>query len=236
MSPCLRLIRQQHGANSYFASVAELDIDRMQDTCAWCFQRGPADDYERSKQAALGFFTGGGIETKACTGCKRVRYCSKTCQSKAWKREHKHECKVLSPESRPDLPHGVRAVIKLLGRLKNDTAGKDEALLDILQFSPAGGDSNGAALEQIKKDNPQRFEDFSMLAYGAWKYSGEPNIGDMDSEMIAKAFFYNVRTASRNVCQSQKLTPSMVGHEQHNPVERCARRHFTWYRVRPCLV
>lgn len=173
-------------------SVAELDIDRMQDTCAWCFQRGAVDEYDRARRANLGFFTGGGIEVKACTGCKRVRYCSKTCQAKAWKREHKHECKVLSPAERPDLPHGVRAVIKLLGRIKNDPDGKDELLLDILQFHPAGGDSEGKALEQIKKDNPKRFEDFSMLAYGAWKYSGEPKIGDMDSEMIAKAFFYNV--------------------------------------------
>ncbi|EGP88636.1 uncharacterized protein MYCGRDRAFT_37947, partial [Zymoseptoria tritici IPO323] len=43
--------------------VAELDIDRLCDTCAWCFQRLPA----------------GFVQTKACTGCKKVRYCSKTC-------------------------------------------------------------------------------------------------------------------------------------------------------------
>ncbi|KAK4495782.1 hypothetical protein PRZ48_013050 [Zasmidium cellare] len=188
--------------------VAELDINRLQDTCAWCFQRGAADDEERARRAALGFFTGGGIETKACTGCKRVRYCSKPCQSKAWKREHKHECKVIAPETRPDLPHGVRAVIKLLGRLKNDSAGKDELLLDILQFTPAGGDK-GEALERIKKENPQRFEDFSMLAYGAWKYSGEPSIGDMDSEMIAKAFFYNVM--SNTIQLSSALDDTSLG-------------------------
>ena len=170
--------------------VAELDIQRMRDTCAWCFRRGATDPDERSKKAGLGFFAGVDVETKACTGCKRVRYCSKTCQSKAWKREHKYECKVLSPAERPDLPHGVRAVIKLLGRLKNDPNSEDQLLIDILQFAPAGG--SGVVLEQIKKDNAQRVEDFSMLAYGAWKYALEPKIGDMDSETIAKALFFNV--------------------------------------------
>ncbi|CAK3911680.1 SET domain and MYND-type zinc finger 6 [Lecanosticta acicola] len=176
--------------------VAELDITRLRDTCAWCFRRGattstdPEAAGRSTTETSSGFFAGVDVVTKACTGCKRVRYCSKTCQSRAWKREHKYECKVLAPEGRPDLPHGVRAVIKLLGRLKNDPKNEDELLVDILQFLPAGG--GGAELEQIKRDNPQRVEDFSMLAYGAWKYAGEPKLGDMDSETIAKAFFFNV--------------------------------------------
>lgn len=63
--------------------VAELDIDRLSDTCAWCFQRGATDANERSLSQNLGL-PAGFIETKACTGCKRVRYCSKICQTKAW--------------------------------------------------------------------------------------------------------------------------------------------------------
>lgn len=170
--------------------VAELDIDRLIDTCAWCFQREATDPAERSASRSLGL-PAGFVETKACAGCKRVRYCSKTCQSKAWKREHKYECKVLAPDNRPDLPHGVRAVIKLLGRLKADPENKDENLLDILRFQPAGADGN-SNLNDFQKQDAQRFEDFGMLSYGAWKYSGEPKIGDLDSQAIAKFLFFNV--------------------------------------------
>lgn len=152
---------------------------------------------ERAKAASLGLPTGI-IDTKACTGCRKVRYCSKTCQTRAWKREHKYECKVLAFPGRPDLPHGVRAVIKLLGRLKADPEGKDELLLSILQFKPA---SDSKALDFIKRKDPQRFEDFNMLGYGAWKYAGEPEFSNPNSpgvklsnsgEATAKTFFFNV--------------------------------------------
>lgn len=186
--------------------VAELDIDRLADTCAWCFQRGATSSEERSLSQNLGL-PAGFIETKACTGCKRVRYCSKTCQSKAWKKEHKHECAVLKPDNRPDLPHGVRAVMKLLGRLKADPENKDEKLIDILQFQPAG--AGGAALEEFKKQDAQRFEDFGMLSYGAWKYAGEPKIGDMDSQAIAKGLFFNVM--SNTVQLSSPLDDTKLG-------------------------
>ena len=98
---------------------------------------------------------------------------------------------MLAPENRPDLPHGVRAVVKLLGRMKNDPEGKDEALLDILQFWPAGV-ADKSALDEFKNQNQQRYEDFGMLAYGAWKYAGEPKMGGTESEAIAKGLFFNV--------------------------------------------
>ncbi|KAK4621138.1 SET domain and MYND-type zinc finger protein 6 [Fulvia fulva] len=188
--------------------VAELDIERLKDTCAWCLQRGATDDFERQRRAALGNFTNSIIDTKACTGCKRVRYCSKSCQSKAWKREHKYECKVLAPDNRPDLPHGVRAVVKLLGRMKNDPEGKDEALLDILQFWPAGV-ADKSALDEFKKQNQHRYEDFGMLAYGSWKYAGEPNMGGTESEAIAKGLFFNVM--SNTVQLSNPLDDTSLG-------------------------
>ncbi|KAI5361060.1 putative SET domain, Zinc finger, MYND-type, 4Fe-4S ferredoxin-type, iron-sulfur binding protein [Septoria linicola] len=186
--------------------VAELDTERLHDTCAWCFQRGTSPE-DRAKAAALGL-PSAGIETKQCTGCKRVRYCSKTCQTRAWKREHKYECKILAPAERPDLPHGVRAVVKLLGRLKADAEGKDELLLDIIQFKPA---SDSKALEDIKHQDSQRFEDFSMLAYGAWKYSGEPKIGDMDSNAISKAFFFNLMSNTLQLSSAIDDTKLGVG-------------------------
>lgn len=168
-------------------AVAELDEARLQDSCAWCFHKG-SSEFEREQAARLGL-PEVHVDTKACTGCRKVRYCSKTCQSKAWKREHKHECKIISVPGRPDLPHGVRAAIKLLGRLKADPEGKDEALLDILQFKPA---VDSKALEWIQLHQEKKWEDFNMLAFGAWKYCGEPDLGKIDSQSVTKAFFFNV--------------------------------------------
>lgn len=53
--------------------VAELDIDRLADTCAWCFQRGATNADERSLSQNLGL-PAGFVETKACTGCRRVNH------------------------------------------------------------------------------------------------------------------------------------------------------------------
>ncbi|PPJ51185.1 hypothetical protein CBER1_07495 [Cercospora berteroae] len=186
--------------------VAELDTERLSDTCAWCFLKGVTAE-ERAKAVALGL-PASNIETKACTGCKRVRYCSKLCQSRAWKREHKYECNIISPAERPDLPHGVRAVIKLLGRLKADPEGKDELLLDILQFKPA---SDSKALDDVKNLDPGRFEDFSMLAYGAYKYSGEPKVGDMDTNAISKAFFFNIMSNTLQLSSAMDDTKLGIG-------------------------
>ncbi|XP_058067867.1 ubiquitin carboxyl-terminal hydrolase 18-like isoform X2 [Magnolia sinica] len=44
---------------------------------------------------AVKCFVCGGSATKICSGCKAVRYCSTTCQSKHWKEDHKLKCKDL---------------------------------------------------------------------------------------------------------------------------------------------
>jgi hypothetical protein len=51
--------------------VAELDVDRMADSCAWCFQRGETDPFSRAQAASMGL-PNGFIEVKACSGCHRV--------------------------------------------------------------------------------------------------------------------------------------------------------------------
>ncbi len=166
--------------------VAELDVARMLDTCAWCLQRSELDPAARQQAASVGLVAGF-IEVKACTGCRRVVYCSKTCQSRAWKREHKHECKAIAPKDRPDLPHGVRAVIKILGRLKADP--ENEQLRAILQFRPA---CDPGSMETASQRNRERLEELQMLGYGAYKYAGEPNIGNADGQGVAKGLILNV--------------------------------------------
>ncbi|RYP93243.1 hypothetical protein DL770_000618 [Monosporascus sp. CRB-9-2] len=166
--------------------VAEVETERMLDTCAWCLQRSELDPEGRKQAASMGLPIGF-IEVKACTGCRRVVYCSKTCQSRAWKREHKYECKVIAPKDRPDLPDGVRAVIKLLGRLKADP--EDERILAISKFRPAG---DSAGLEALSRHNRERFDDFQMLALAAYKYTGEPKIAGSDSQALTKRLLSNI--------------------------------------------
>ncbi|KAK6067358.1 MYND finger [Seiridium cupressi] len=170
--------------------VAELDMERLRDTCAWCFQRGATDPQERAMSAAMGL-PAGFIEVKACTGCRRISYCSKKCQTKAWKSEHKYECKILAPSERPDLPEAVRAAIKLLGRLRagaiKGEGTKGDDLKYILNFRPYAG---GQGLDEFSRQNTkQLIDDFNMLGWAAWKYSNDPSL---ENEAISKGFVFNV--------------------------------------------
>ncbi|KAK5131897.1 hypothetical protein LTR08_000485 [Meristemomyces frigidus] len=124
----------------------------------------------------------GFTEVKACTGCKTIKYCSKTCQAKAWKLEHKYECKVLAVPTRPLLPHGVRATLKLLRRLQ---AG-DKTVTELLRFEPK--------FDEIQKSDPEKYEEYSTLAYGAWKYADEPD-AQAGLEAARRLFFAINRNA-----------------------------------------
>lgn len=197
--------------------VAELDIDRMQDTCAWCFLRGATDPKERRLSAQQHLPTGF-VETKACTGCRKVRYCSKSCQTKAWKREHKYECSALKPEKRPDLPSGVRAVIKLLGRLQADPGGQDEQLLEILKFRPY---TDPNVMQDFSRQDPNRMEEYETMAYAAWKYSGEPVLGGTESLPIAKGLFFSVCMTQNSALQT------IAEHCRRSCSTRLDSRHLT---------
>ena len=141
--------------------IAELDIDRLGDSCAWCCSRAENDPEERFKSQQMGLPTGF-LEVKACTGCKKIKYCSKACQAKAWKMEHKHECKILAPPDRPPLPHVVRATVRLLKQIE---AG-DEAPKAILRFD--------SKIEEIRKTDPKSYEEFSTLAFLSLIHISEP--------------------------------------------------------------
>lgn len=86
--------------------IAVLDRPRIEDTCAWCFS-----------WTELPVLSGAGVNQASkvnwCTGCKKVKYCSKQCQSQAWKAGHKRECRELSQEPE-QLPHTVHALIQIM--------------------------------------------------------------------------------------------------------------------------
>ncbi|KAJ8116473.1 hypothetical protein ONZ43_g4433 [Nemania bipapillata] len=170
--------------------VAELEIDRMLDTCAWCFQRAATNPTERSMAVSMGL-PNGSTDIKNCTGCQRVGYCSKSCQSKAWKREHKHECKIISVKDRPDLPPGVRGAIKILGRLKADPKTEITHVHDILNLWPAG-DPNG--LNEIGAQDKKRLDDLHLLGQAAWHYCGKQNIDGLDPQSISIRLLSNIMT------------------------------------------
>ncbi|KAI0018971.1 hypothetical protein F4780DRAFT_793779 [Xylariomycetidae sp. FL0641] len=169
--------------------VGELETERLLDTCGWCFQRGATDPLERQQAAAMGL-PNGLLDIKGCTGCRRVGYCSKACQARAWKREHKYECKVLAPKDRPDLPRQVRGAVKLLGRLAaNPDADSSREILDILNFQPAGDDH---AVDRIRALDKQRYGDFELLGTAAWHYCDKPTLKIGDAETVAKRLVANV--------------------------------------------
>ncbi|KAI1824948.1 SET domain-containing protein [Xylaria intraflava] len=175
--------------------MAELEINRMLDTCAWCCQRAATDPLERTTAASIGLPTGF-VEIKKCTGCQRVGYCSKTCQSKAWKREHKYECKVLSTKDRPDLPPGVRAAVKILGRLKANPDKEITSVREILGLRPAV-DPNG--LNKISIQDKKKFDGIKLLADAAWHYSGRPQINGLDAQSSSTGLVFNIMSNAFNL-------------------------------------
>ncbi|KAI0526417.1 hypothetical protein F5B22DRAFT_641563 [Xylaria bambusicola] len=168
--------------------VTELEADRMLDTCAWCCQRAATDPIERKTAASMGL-PHGFTEVKSCTGCRKVAYCSRACQSKAWKREHKYECKVISVEDLPPLPPGVRGAIKIIGRSKADPDNEVMHTHKIINFWPAG-DPN--AMLEIHRLDKKRFDDFQVLGHAAWIYSGKPQADRLDLKSISRKVVSNI--------------------------------------------
>ncbi|KAJ5915977.1 hypothetical protein N7454_010884 [Penicillium verhagenii] len=82
--------------------VAVLDSSRLDDTCSGCFGKRQMKE--------------GNADLKACTGCRVVRYCDRTCQSKDWKFAHSMECKVFQKVQPQILPNNARALLRIVLR------------------------------------------------------------------------------------------------------------------------
>ncbi|KAI2787533.1 hypothetical protein POX_f07902 [Penicillium oxalicum] len=81
--------------------VAVLDSPRLDDTCAGCFGKRQMET---------------GTDLKACTGCRVVRYCDRTCQLKDWKFAHSLECKIFQNLKPQILPNNGRALLRIILR------------------------------------------------------------------------------------------------------------------------
>ena len=133
--------------------IAALDKARIEDTCSWCFA-----------WTELPVLSGAGINqaTKVnwCTGCKKVKYCSKRCQALAWKASHKRECKVFG--SQPELiPNTVVAVMHILDGLKTG----DKQYQEILDMEMHRDD--------FEKAGGGKWKAMQLMAHTALKLTGE---------------------------------------------------------------
>ncbi|KAJ5233062.1 hypothetical protein N7468_006018 [Penicillium chermesinum] len=81
--------------------VAVLDSPRLDDTCAACFGKRQME---------------GTVDLKACTGCRVVKYCDRTCQLKDWKFSHSKECPIYQSLKGRVLPNNARAILRIVLR------------------------------------------------------------------------------------------------------------------------
>ncbi|KAK5677536.1 hypothetical protein LTS10_010108 [Elasticomyces elasticus] len=185
--------------------VAELYDQYREHSCAWCFLRAPASEMERKRATAFGSRTAD-ITVTACTGCKITRYCSKVCQRKAWKCEHKYECKVLGQEQ---LNQPARIVLKLLGRLR---AG-EESIKTIMDYHSKQND--------VKIEDPDYHDKLSRAVATAWQHCERAE--DLSGGLaMAMTLGFNVMLNSLNL--SNTATPSDQVGRGFDPV-LCAANH-----------
>lgn len=86
-------------------------------------------------------------ELKVCGGCRIARFCSERCQKQAWKKYHKHECKIFEKLRPKILPEQVRAVMTFLLQFDNGLLDNGvwesvmNAMSHIDNLRQAGGDA-----------------------------------------------------------------------------------------------
>lgn len=145
--------------------ITALDGERIQDTCAWCFA-----------WTELPVLSGAGVNqattVNACSGCKKVKYCSRACQSKAWKAGHKRECKIFAAQEEA-IPNVVVAVMQMMDGIKQ---GKEEyqALLGMENHR-----------DEFEKAVGKRLETMRLMAHTALKMSGEKEVESMQPILMA---------------------------------------------------
>ncbi|RJE20264.1 hypothetical protein PHISCL_07397 [Aspergillus sclerotialis] len=144
--------------------VAVLDTPRLEDTCAGCFGK------RMSPEGALA-----DIELKACTGCRVVRYCDKTCQSKDWRTAHSLECAIFQKLKPRILPNNARAVLRMVLRTERQKYKPQE--LDL--FSQLE-----THIRDIREQNTKQWERISLSATAVKVYAGT----GMEEEIIASFF------------------------------------------------
>ncbi|KAH8701127.1 hypothetical protein BGW36DRAFT_425922 [Talaromyces proteolyticus] len=95
--------------------VIVLDTPRLHDTCAGCYGTRQLLNPETAS-----------ADLKACTRCKVVRYCNKSCQLKDWRFAHSLECPIFSKLYPNIMPNHARAVLRVILRHRSKKYSDDE--------------------------------------------------------------------------------------------------------------
>lgn len=130
--------------------VAVLDRPRINDTCSWCFG-----------WTELPILSGAGpnqvTKVNFCVGCKKVKYCSKRCQTQAWKAGHKRYCKIFAAQEEA-IPNLVEAAMQIIDGIIND----DSSFKEILDLKSHRDD--------FEKIGGERWNSISFMAHTALKF------------------------------------------------------------------
>jgi hypothetical protein len=166
--------------------VAALDVQRLEDTCANCFQSqlgGAIYDPTVAEHIA---------DVKKCTGCRMVAYCGKvgcwmerqnratadlnyqTCQSQHWKRCHNRVCKILQralvnvPYLKEN-PHTISnvtfALVEMI-EMRNKLAMSEQEWISVLQLK--------AHAKEMKAKDSQRYQEAELIAERVLIHLGYP--------------------------------------------------------------
>ncbi|KAI9846483.1 MAG: hypothetical protein M1837_003903 [Sclerophora amabilis] len=150
-----------------------VDTAHLQETCSNCFTWRPRSpfatvhDNGSESRPAL----------KACLGCKAVRYCGKACQSLAWKRIHRYECKLFEGLQPRVLPTSVRAVLQILLR-------KDKGQLSAEQWSAIL--KLQSHIREFRQEGGRKLEGIGLMSKGAHAYSGTSLSEEFVQELYCK--------------------------------------------------
>ncbi|OIW35588.1 SET domain-containing protein, partial [Coniochaeta ligniaria NRRL 30616] len=164
------------------------DGDHVRRVCDWCLVPGslttsPSSASPSSTSAAQ-------VERKLslCTRCRYVSYCSRKCQSAAWKAVHKLECPALCriKDGKWFVPTPVRAAMQLLLRLRQN----DRAVRDAIGDVPGEGEKEGVLLSNVEGfreyGDGTVWKDLGAQAAAALRFSGMEGEGEAAAEGVKR--------------------------------------------------
>ncbi|KAI1434388.1 hypothetical protein GGR50DRAFT_695185 [Xylaria sp. CBS 124048] len=161
----------------------ELSPSRLSNTCSWYHQRAGTDPSE-CRNVTHNHVSRRLIKISMCNKCRKVGYCSKTCQALSWENDHKFECKLFKRESLWGEVSAIRAVMKTLRRLVLEYPGEAANVRRLLELRPVV-DRN--VMEEYIRIDPERFEHCIDVAGRALGYAGKPtDIDGLDARTLAE--------------------------------------------------
>ena len=138
-------------------ALSAISTHQLSDFCYHCYA---GSRYEGDKWYSIGQYRN--ADLKICTGCKIARFCGKACQTQAWKKYHKHECKIFSKLYPNVLPESVRAVVRFALQRTNGTlpAGAWESILSLQSHH-----------KQLQTQGGNDWVDLNLMAKASAEYS-----------------------------------------------------------------